>query len=64
MKEKGYKTELCKYYNSTRGCDKGNKCSFAHGKEEKRRKKCKNYERCWNEHCNFEHPENWNPKKK
>lgn len=46
-----YKTELCKKFNETKFCPYGNKCRFAHGKEELfvrgdpnyKRKNCKSF---------------------
>eukprot|EP00928_Gymnodinium_smaydae_P087669 TRINITY_DN71904_c0_g1_i1.p1 TRINITY_DN71904_c0_g1~~TRINITY_DN71904_c0_g1_i1.p1 ORF type:complete len:662 (+),score=125.72 TRINITY_DN71904_c0_g1_i1:86-1987(+) len=32
-----YKTELCKYFESKKGCDKGEACPYAHGESELRK---------------------------
>lgn len=58
-----YKTELCKYYMSPKGCNKSKeKCSYAHGEDDLRKKWCKHYEKCWNKYCEYDHPPNWNYK--
>lgn len=46
------KTQLCKYYKSSKGCDKGNKCSFAHSENELR---CMFDEYCVNGECKRVH---------
>lgn len=61
MDNSKYKIGLCKYYSSPKGCDNGNKCSFAHGKDEIIKKKCLNGIKCWNENCIYNHPKDWNP---
>lgn len=52
-----YKTELCKSYNDTGFCPYGNKCRFAHGKQELFQKENipTNYrkKKCISFHCNF-----------
>lgn len=63
FKNKNYKLKLCSNYEKKGLCNYGDNCNFAHGKNDLRKKKCYNYENCWNEHCNFEHAENWNPKR-
>jgi hypothetical protein len=60
MDNKKYKVELCKYYNSPKGCDKGIKCPFAHG-EDDIKNNCLSGINCWNENCIYNHPEGWNP---
>ena len=65
-----YKTELCKKFESTGFCPYGNKCQFAHGKEELitkiqnanyKKEKCKSfYEKGYCPYgirCNFQHDE-------
>ena len=65
-----YKTELCKKFQSTGFCPYGNKCRFAHGKEELitkihnanyKKEKCRSfYEKgyCpYGNRCNFRHDE-------
>ena len=65
-----YKTELCKKFQSTGFCPYGNKCRFAHGKEELitkiqnanyKKEKCKSfYEKGYCPYgirCNFQHDE-------
>ena len=65
-----YKTELCEKFQSTGFCPYGNKCQFAHGKEELitkiqnanyKKEKCKSfYEKgyCpYGNRCNFQHDE-------
>ena len=65
-----YKTELCKKFQSTGKCPYGNKCQFAHGKDELltkfqganyKRKPCKSfYEKgycLYGSRCNFQHDE-------
>ena len=51
-----YKTELCKTFESTQKCPYGNKCRFAHGKEElfEKSEKIYNYkiQNCSNFHQN------------
>lgn len=42
------KTQLCKYYKSSKGCDKGPNCSFAHNENELR---CIFDQSCINEEC-------------
>lgn len=58
-----YKTQLCRYYEIFRKCDKNNKCNYAHGlKELKNNKKgCINKLNCYDETCLSEHPNNWKP---
>lgn len=62
MNNKIYKTVLYRHYNLPKGCDKGDKCVFAHGEKDLRKKKCDSYDKCWNEDCylNFSHPPEWN----
>lgn len=36
------------------------KCIFAHGKEDLIKKECLNGINCYNENCNYNHPEEWN----
>lgn len=58
-----YKVELCKHYMSSKGCDKiKEKCNYAHGKDDLRKKRCQSYEKCWNKYCEYDHPKNWNYK--
>ena len=65
-----YKTELCEKFQSTGFCPYGNKCQFAHGKEELitkiqnanyKKEKCKSfYEKGYCPYgirCNFQHDE-------
>jgi hypothetical protein len=65
-----YKTELCKKFQSTGFCPYGNKCQFAHGKEELiskiqnanyKKRKCRSfYEKGYCPYgirCNFQHDE-------
>ena len=65
-----YKTELCKKFQSTGFCPYGNKCQFAHGKEELiskfhgvnyKKEKCKSFYQkgyCpYGNRCNFQHDE-------
>ena len=67
---KKYKTELCKKFQSTGFCPYGNKCQFAHGKEELiskfhnenyKKEKCKSFYQkgyCpYGNRCNFQHDE-------
>lgn len=58
---KNYKIDLCKNYEEKGKCKYGDKCRFAHGNHELRKKSCKSYEKCWNDKCTYEHPEGWDP---
>lgn len=64
MNERKYKTELCKYYKSNKGCDKGNKCSFIHDEKviKNYKKKCISGSKCYKKGCLFLHPDDWNYK--
>jgi predicted P-loop ATPase/GTPase len=64
IKGKYYKLKLCDEYVKYGKCDKGDKCTYAHGKDEvKEIKKICNYGlNCFKESCVFEHPKSWNPK--
>lgn len=50
-----WKKNNCKFMNSHE------KCTFAHGEYDIIKEKCLNDIYCWNEECNFEHPNGWNP---
>jgi hypothetical protein len=58
------KTQLCKYYKSLKGCDKGNNCSFAHGENELKKviKQCISGLKCYKKECEYYHPEGWDYK--
>lgn len=58
------KTQLCKYFKSSKGCDKGNNCSFAHGEIELKeiKKPCFNGLKCYKKDCQYSHPKLWNYK--
>lgn len=58
------KTQLCKYFKSTKGCDKGNNCSFAHGEIELKEitKTCFSGLKCYKKDCEYSHPKGWNYK--
>lgn len=64
IKVKYYKLKLCDEYIKNKKCDKGDKCTYAHGEEEIRemKKTCNYGLNCFNESCIFEHPKTWNPK--
>lgn len=62
-----YKIKLCNYYKKYNKCNKGDKCTYAHGLEElnrynKKILKCKNGLNCYNKDCDFLHPEGWDYK--
>jgi hypothetical protein len=58
------KTQLCKYYTSDKGCDKGSGCSFAHGEDDLNQiiKSCFSGLKCYKKDCKYYHPEGWNYK--
>lgn len=58
------KTQLCMYYKSPKGCDRGDKCSFAHGKIELKQfmKPCFSGLKCYKKDCKYYHPKDWNYK--
>lgn len=64
IKVKYYKLKLCDEYIKNKKCDKGDKCTYAHGEKEIRemKKTCNYGLNCFNESCIFEHPKTWNPK--
>jgi hypothetical protein len=60
--KKYYKLKLCYSYEKNKKCDKGNDCTYAHGKEELKsyKKECINGLACFKKDCQFSHPEDWN----
>lgn len=65
IEKKYYKLKLCKFYEKSGKCTKGDKCNYAHGKNEIREIKkdnCINGEKCFKKYCKFNHPEGWNYK--
>jgi hypothetical protein len=65
--EKYYKLKLCNFYEKHGKCNKGDKCTYAHGLEElnkynKNIIKCKSGLKCYNKDCSFIHPEGWDYK--
>lgn len=64
IKVKYYKLKLCDEYIKNKKCDKGDKCTYAHGEKEirKMKKTCNYGLNCFNESCIFVHPKTWNPK--
>lgn len=57
-----HKTQLCRFYNSPKGCDKGGNCSFAHNEIELKQimKPCFSGLKCYKKDCKYSHPEGWN----
>lgn len=60
-----YKKIICNYWE-IKNCKymyNSEKCSFAHGFDDLRKKRCDSYGYCWDEDCylKFLHPEDWNP---
>lgn len=60
--KKYYKLKLCYSYEKNKKCDKGNYCTYAHGKEELKsyKKECINGLACFKKDCQFSHPKDWN----
>lgn len=58
------KTRLCKYFKSSKGCDKGNNCSFAHDEIELKKitNTCFSGSKCYKKYCEYSHPKNWSYK--
>lgn len=58
-----YKIKLCDFYIKNGKCDRGDNCSYAHGKEDLKdfEKKCNFGLKCHKEDCKFSHPDDWNP---
>lgn len=58
------KTQLCRFFKSPKGCNKGSKCKFAHGEVELKKltKPCFTGSKCYKKDCQFLHPEGWNYK--
>lgn len=59
-----FKTKLCKNYQENGKCKIGDKCLYAHGVSELRKKKkeCINKSECFKKNCPFLHPEGWDYK--
>jgi hypothetical protein len=62
VEKKYYKLKLCDFYDKYGKCDKGDKCTYAHGKNELRefKKECINGLKCFKKDCKFTHPKGWN----
>lgn len=59
-KDNKYKKEICLYWKNG-NCKKDKKeCSFAHGINDIKKYDCQNGIKCYNENCNFSHPNGWN----
>ncbi len=54
---------ICKHYenNSCKFMNTKELCSYAHGENDIIKNKCFNGINCFDEKCNYEHPEDWNP---
>lgn len=53
-----YKREICIYWKQGR-CIRENNCTFAHGVNDIKKYYCQNGIKCYNENCNFSHPNGW-----
>lgn len=58
------KTQLCRFFKTPKGCDKGTKCKFAHGEIELKKviKPCISGSECYKKDCKYYHPKDWNYK--
>jgi hypothetical protein len=56
------KIQLCSFYKLPKGCNKGNKCTYAHGEIELKQsiKLCISGLKCYKEYCRYYHPTGWN----
>lgn len=65
IKNNKYKTVLCRKWNKGKCNYDKNKCLFAHGDNDINKNniktKCVNGDKCYNENCLYEHPNEWNP---
>lgn len=57
------KSIICKHYenNTCKFMNTRELCSYAHGENDIIKNKCFNGINCFDEKCNYEHPEDWNP---
>lgn len=63
IEKKYYKLKLCNFYEKYGKCTKGDKCNYAHGKNELReikKENCINGKKCFKKDCKFNHPRGWN----